>query len=402
TLTVGTGTLDGIGPWAKPSSGIKPEEVKKINFTEKVVAPQDCSMLFSISGQTVYSLPNLSSIDHLSNLDTSNATSMYGMFYHATSLTRLDLSNFDTSNVTNMSLMFGSSSLTNITFGKKFNTSKVTDMSQMFYYTSSLTNLDLSNFNTSSVTSMYGMFYGATSLTNLDLSNFNTSSVMAYAFMFTNTTNLRSLTLGKSFKFTAVDMGLPDPPNNSDYNGKWRNVGSGTPQKPLGKNLWTADEFMKTYNGPSDEDTYVWQPTGMYIDAVADTFSFPKVHISGKEQTVTPTRNAHLTLTDALPKNASGTQVVVSYETAEDEWQKAGLSLKVSPTTTQTYIQTNETQISSDAAPIITQFDESKKNAATLVDLDLAPKLTVPPASAALVPKDYSTTIDWTIQQGPS
>ncbi|MGK0607439.1 hypothetical protein, partial [Enterococcus gilvus] len=85
------------------------------------------------------------------------------------------------------------------------------------------------------------------------------------------------------------------------------------------------------YNGPSDEDTYVWQPTGMYIDAVADTFSFPKVHISGKEQTVTPTRNAHLTLTDALPKNASGTQVVVSYETAEDEWQKAGLSLKVSP-----------------------------------------------------------------------
>ncbi|MGK0607389.1 hypothetical protein, partial [Enterococcus gilvus] len=83
-------------------------------------------------------------------------------------------------------------------------------------------------------------------------------------------------------------------------------------------------------------------------------------------------------------------------------WQKAGLSLKVSPTTTQTYIQTNETQISSDAAPIITQFDESKKNAATLVDLDLAPKLTVPPASATLVPKDYSTTIDWTIQQGPS
>ena len=42
----------------------------------------------------------------ISNLDTSNMTSMYYMFFRCINLTELDLSNFDTSNVTNISKMF--------------------------------------------------------------------------------------------------------------------------------------------------------------------------------------------------------------------------------------------------------------------------------------------------------
>ena len=61
-----------------------------------------------------------SSLD-LSELDTSNVTSMANMFNLCASLTSLDVSNFDTSNVTNMTGMFNfCSSLASITFGENW------------------------------------------------------------------------------------------------------------------------------------------------------------------------------------------------------------------------------------------------------------------------------------------
>ena len=98
-------------------------------------------------------------------IDTSNVTSMYYMFYNCSSLTSLDLSSFDTSSVTNMNRVFG--------------------------YCSSLTSLDLSNFNTSNVTDIGGMFSNCSSLTSLDLSNFDTSKVTNISELFSN---CRSLT----------------------------------------------------------------------------------------------------------------------------------------------------------------------------------------------------------------
>ena len=69
----------------------------------------------------------LTTVD-LSNLDTSNITSLYGMFENCESLTSVNLSNF--------------------------NTSKVTDMRYMFYRCAKLSSLDVSSFNTSKVTTM--------------------------------------------------------------------------------------------------------------------------------------------------------------------------------------------------------------------------------------------------------
>ena len=63
---------------------------------QKVIAPEDCSYLFSSS---MYEIK-------LSNLDTSNVTNMSHMFYQCNNLEELDLSEFDTSNVTDMSYMF--------------------------------------------------------------------------------------------------------------------------------------------------------------------------------------------------------------------------------------------------------------------------------------------------------
>ncbi len=346
TLTVKKGDLKNSNLAPYRNGTIDPADILKIDFTEAATAPTASSGSTGLFGN----LNNMITIEGLKNLDTKNMVSMWRMFSNASSLTNLDLSSFDTRNVVSMASMFSG--------------------------TSSLTSLNLTNFDTRKVTNMDSMFSDAI--------------------------KLQSLTLGKTFKFASTHTEFPEPSNDEKFSGKWRNVSIGTPQKPLGENLWTSDELTTKYNGETDADQYVWQPTGMYINEVADTFSFPKVQISGEKQTVISTGKSSLSLTDALPKNDIGTQLLVSYETPDDDWQNIGLSLKITPTTTQIYVKTTEVHVSSDPAPIITQFDESEKQAATIVDLDLAPELTVPPASAALVAKDYSTTIDWTIQQGPS
>ena len=120
----------------------------------------------------------------LSNLDTSNVTNMYQMFYDCNALTNLDLSSFDTSKVTSMSNMFnGCSKLTSLDL-KNFDTSKVKNMQNMFGRCYLLTELDLSNFDTSSVTNMSAMFYTCINLNNLNISNFDFSKVTSYSNMF--------------------------------------------------------------------------------------------------------------------------------------------------------------------------------------------------------------------------
>ena len=128
---------------------------------------------------------NLTEIQGIGNLNTSEITNMSYMFYRCNKLTSLDLS--------------------------RFNTAKVTNMVSMFAYCESLTKLDVSNFNTANVTSMDWMFTHCTSLENLDLSSFDTNALVeknpdgggvgehAYADMFRYCTSLTTLTLGNKF-----------------------------------------------------------------------------------------------------------------------------------------------------------------------------------------------------------
>ncbi|WP_285015601.1 BspA family leucine-rich repeat surface protein [Lactococcus garvieae] len=175
TLTVEAGQISdnnangNQAPWNRTDEDkIRKDDVKKIEFTGKVVAPEDSSSLFLL-------LSNLREFSGISNLDTSKVTNMRGMFKKASSLTNLDLSSFDTSSVTTMTAMFREAS--------------------------SLTNLDLSSFDTSKANYMQWMFEGASSLTNLDLSSFDTSNVRDMGYMFTNLPKLQKLTLGDSFEF---------------------------------------------------------------------------------------------------------------------------------------------------------------------------------------------------------
>ncbi|WP_444391951.1 BspA family leucine-rich repeat surface protein [Prevotella sp.] len=146
-------------------------EIKKIVFKAgfRDETHTTCSKWFS--GCT-----NLTSIEGIENLNTSNVKNMSEMFGQCSNLETLDLSHFNTENVGNMSNMFkGCTKLHDLNISS-FNTENVTNMYGMFDGCSSLETLDLSHFNTRYVRNdgMNYMFNGCSSLSSLDVSNFTT------------------------------------------------------------------------------------------------------------------------------------------------------------------------------------------------------------------------------------
>ena len=161
--------------------------VIKISFLDKVV-PENIEYWF-------VSLTNLTTIENMNNLDTSNVTDMSVMFGGCSSLTSINLTGLDTSNVINMQDMFKDCTLlTNVDI-TGLNTSKVTRMYRMFMRCNNIQNLDLSNWDTSNVESMAMMFCDCTSLTNLNLSGWNTAKVYGMMQMFDGCTSLTDLDL---------------------------------------------------------------------------------------------------------------------------------------------------------------------------------------------------------------
>lgn len=283
-------------PWA-----LWKEKITSIVFEGKVILNQDSSCLFN-------ALKNVKTISNFTNVDTSEVNSMESMFRGMSSLEELDLRNFKTSKVTTMLSMFsGTSSLRELDLST-FDTSKVKAMNYMFSDMTSITTLNVSNFNTEEVAMFDGMFRGMTSLINLDLSSFNTLKATNMYGMFKGMTSLKflnlssfstsrltsvtmssmfdgddqlsQLVLGESFYFK-VGVTLPEVPISDEYNGKWRNVASGTVDKPNGNNIWTSDELTKHYSGVRDADTYVWQKrsfiTEYYYDTEGESLKAPVV-----------------------------------------------------------------------------------------------------------------------------
>ncbi|MBQ6208635.1 MAG: BspA family leucine-rich repeat surface protein [Prevotella sp.] len=122
-----------------------------------------------------YNQANLKNVVGIENLNTSEVTSMYCMFYGCSALESLDVSHF--------------------------NTSQVTTMRSMFSGCSGLTSLDVSHFNTTNVTEMNTMFYGCSGLTSLDLRSFDMSHVSSASNMLTSCASLKSL---------YIPLGIPD------------------------------------------------------------------------------------------------------------------------------------------------------------------------------------------------
>ncbi|MCW07301.1 BspA family leucine-rich repeat surface protein [Listeria monocytogenes] len=305
-LTISGGTLVRTDVFTL-GNNIPLHTITKIVFEDKVFlsGAQNAVSLFAAS-------LIMTSIEGLSNLDTSGVTSMYYMFYMCEA-SSLDVSNFDTSNVMDMRAMFGGTKTSSLDVSN-FDTSNVMDMNSMFWG-SKITSLDLSNFDTSNVMDMNSMFWGS-KITSLDLSNFDTSNVTVMLDMFAGASQLKSLTLGSQFQFLGTDAALPDAPTTAGYSGKWQNVGTGTVDDPEGSFVGTAAELMSTYDGSTMADTYVWQPSLLEVNVqdstlmVGDTWNPADNFVSGLDNAGDPVGFSAITVSGSVDTTQPGLYTV--------------------------------------------------------------------------------------------
>ena len=165
--TLGENEYGIYGGWGTPDWVWKNPNVT--NVTKVVFDPAFANARPTNCNEWFQNYVNLTSIEGIEYLNTSQVTDMHNMFYNCYHLQTTDFSGFDTR--------------------------KVKDMSNMFYNCGSLKSLDISNFNTSEVTNMRNMFYHCIGLTSLDLSHFNTSKVSIMISMFQLCSNLLSVNL---------------------------------------------------------------------------------------------------------------------------------------------------------------------------------------------------------------
>ena len=136
------------------------------------------------------------------------------------------------------------------------------DIQFMFSDLTSLVSIEgLEHVDYNNLYSTRGMFRRASSLLRLDLSGFNTSNVTNMENMFYGTVSLRELVLGPSFHFQSANAALPEPPTNTQFTGRWQNVGAGTVDNPEGAYVFTSAELMANFDGETMADTWVWQKT---------------------------------------------------------------------------------------------------------------------------------------------
>ena len=138
------------------------------------------------------------SLTTIPQLNTGNITNMHNMFYNCYSLKTIP--QLDTNNVTNMNNMFYNCySLKTI---PQLDTNNVTNMDSMFYNCHSLTMIP--QLNTGNVTNMSNMFVSCSSLETVP--QLDTSNVTSIVNMFANCSSLKTLggllNLGQAYKTT--------------------------------------------------------------------------------------------------------------------------------------------------------------------------------------------------------
>lgn len=181
--------------WQTKSADIKTVVFKR-NFRD--ARPTTCSLWFG-------SCTNLTSIEGLENLNTSDVTSMDYMFYKCEQLRALDLSGFNTEKVENMRDMFSNCKNLETLNLSSFKTNNLTKMSEMFLECNKIAQLDLSGFNTSRVKTLDLVFKNCYALEALDLSSFDTKWVTDMSSLFEYCQSLKTIYVSDLFSTFMVN-----------------------------------------------------------------------------------------------------------------------------------------------------------------------------------------------------
>ena len=152
---------------------IESADVKKVVIEESFAEfkPKTCCRWF-------FQCTNLTEIDGLNNINSSELTDMSYMFYGCRALESVDFSKFDTKNVTNMA--------------------------SLFEQCEKLETIDLSGFDTKNVTNMSSMFWGCSVLKTVFVSEtWNTEAVDSWSSIFANCYKICG---GEGTSWTASDI----------------------------------------------------------------------------------------------------------------------------------------------------------------------------------------------------
>lgn len=181
--------------WNKTKSADIKTVVFKRNFRD--ARPTTCLLWFG-------SCTNLTSIEGLENLNTSDVTRMDHMFYKCEKLRALDLSGFNTEKVENMQGMFSNCKNLETLNLSSFKTNNLTNMSEMFLECNKIAQLNLSGFNTSRVKALDLVFKNCYALEALDLSSFDTKWVTDMSSLFEYCQSLKTIYVSDRFSIFKV------------------------------------------------------------------------------------------------------------------------------------------------------------------------------------------------------
>lgn len=143
------------------------------------------------------------------------------LFKGSTALSSADLSNLDTSAATDMEGMFADCKKLKTLNMSGINTNGVHSFTKMFDGCVSLKSLDLSSFNTPSLLRTDMMFRNCSNLENLDISNVNLAKATNVAQMFNNCSSLAKIKINQSALAKTADQLLT-------ISSKWSNNAAGT------------------------------------------------------------------------------------------------------------------------------------------------------------------------------
>ena len=186
---------DTPGWYPAKSADIKTVVFKR-NFRD--ARPTTCSLWFG-------SCTNLTSVEGLENLNTSDVTRMDYMFYKCEQLRALDLSGFNTEKVADMRDMFSNCKNLETLNLSSFKTNNLKNMSEMFLECNKIAQLDLSGFNTSGVKALDQVFKRCYALEALDLSSFDTKLVTEMSSLFDNCLSLKTIYVSDLFSTFLVN-----------------------------------------------------------------------------------------------------------------------------------------------------------------------------------------------------